>query len=151
MEVPPVYEREHYAFPWKQRENGVHISNQLWTIFCYTRIYKIMFKNWVPTSRDSAVGTATGYGLDGWGVGVRVPVGAGLLSSPHRPELYFGPTQPPIQRLPGALSPGIKRPGSEADHSPPTTAEVKNTRINTAAVLPSFVHLPLRSSGLYSN
>jgi hypothetical protein len=26
----------------------------------------------------------------------------------------------------GALSPGIKRPGREADHSPPTSAEVKN-------------------------
>jgi hypothetical protein len=27
-------------------------------------------------NRDSAVGIATGYGLDGRGVGVRVPVGA---------------------------------------------------------------------------
>jgi hypothetical protein len=26
----------------------------------------------------------------------------------------------------GALSPGIKRPGREADHSPPSSAEVKN-------------------------
>jgi hypothetical protein len=26
----------------------------------------------------------------------------------------------------GALLPGIKRPGLEADHSPPSTAEVKN-------------------------
>jgi hypothetical protein len=25
--------------------------------------------------RDSSVSIATGYGLDGWGVGVRVPVG----------------------------------------------------------------------------
>jgi hypothetical protein len=36
-----------------------------------------------------------------------------------------GPTQPPIQRVPRALSPGVKRPGREADHSPPTSAEVK--------------------------
>jgi hypothetical protein len=27
---------------------------------------------------------------------------------------------------PGALSQGIKRPGSEGDHSPPSMAEVKN-------------------------
>jgi hypothetical protein len=26
---------------------------------------------------------------------------------------------------PGALSPGVERPGSEADHSPPSSAEVK--------------------------
>jgi hypothetical protein len=35
------------------------------------------------------------------------------------------PTQPPIQWVPGALSLGVKRPGREADHSPPSTAEVK--------------------------
>jgi hypothetical protein len=29
----------------------------------------------------------------------------------------------------GALSPGIKRQGLEADHSPPSTAEVKKTQI----------------------
>jgi len=38
-----------------------------------------------------------------------------------------GSTQPPIQRLPGALSLGVKRPGREADHSPPFSAEVNNT------------------------
>jgi hypothetical protein len=31
----------------------------------------------------------------------------------------------PIQWIPGDLSPGLKRPGREADHSPPTSAEVK--------------------------
>jgi hypothetical protein len=34
-------------------------------------------------------------------------------------------TQPPIQWVPGALSLGVKRPGREADHSPPSSAEVK--------------------------
>jgi hypothetical protein len=34
-------------------------------------------------------------------------------------------TQPRIQWLPGALSPGVKRPGSETDHSPPASAEAK--------------------------
>jgi hypothetical protein len=36
-----------------------------------------------------------------------------------------GSTQPPIQLVPRALSPGLQRPGHEADHSPPTSAEVK--------------------------
>jgi hypothetical protein len=38
----------------------------------------------------------------------------------------LGPTQPPTQRVPGALSLRVKRPGREADHSPPSSAEVKN-------------------------
>jgi hypothetical protein len=36
------------------------------------------------------------------------------------------PTQPLIQWVPGAPSPEVKRPGREADHSPPYNAEVKN-------------------------
>jgi hypothetical protein len=37
-------------------------------------------------SRDSAVGVATGYGLDDRGVGVRVPVGERIFTSPRRPD-----------------------------------------------------------------
>jgi len=36
------------------------------------------------------------------------------------------PTQPPIQWIAGVLSLGIKRPGREADHSPPTSGEIRN-------------------------
>jgi hypothetical protein len=64
----------------------------------------------------------TGYGLDDRGVGVRVPVGSRIFSSPRRPERLRS-TQPPIQWVPGALSPGVKRQGREADHSPPASVE----------------------------
>jgi hypothetical protein len=37
----------------------------------------------------------------------------------------LGPTQPPIEWLQGDLSLGVKRPGRKADHSPPSSAEVK--------------------------
>jgi len=37
----------------------------------------------------------------------------------------LGLTHPPSQ-VPGALSPGAKRPGDQADHSPPSSAEAKN-------------------------
>jgi hypothetical protein len=42
--------------------------------------------------RDSAVGIATGYGLDdrGVGVGVRVQVAARIFSSPRRPDRLWG-------------------------------------------------------------
>jgi hypothetical protein len=42
-------------------------------------------------SRDSSVGIATGYGLDDRGVGVRVPVGSRIFSSPRRPHGVWGP------------------------------------------------------------
>jgi hypothetical protein len=34
-------------------------------------------------------------------------------------------TQPPIQLVPGTLFLGVRRPGREADHSPPCRAEVR--------------------------
>jgi hypothetical protein len=49
------------------------------------------------------------------------------FSTSSRPAL--GPTQPPIQWVPVALSTGVKRPRRETDHSPPTIAEVKKCGI----------------------
>jgi hypothetical protein len=43
---------------------------------------------------DSIVGIATGYGLDDRGVGVRVPVGSRIFSSPRRPDRLWGPPSP---------------------------------------------------------
>jgi hypothetical protein len=76
-------------------------------------------------SRDSSVGIATDYGLDDRMIGVRIPPGLGIFffDTASRPAL--GPTQPLIQRVPGALSVGVERPGCEVDHSPPSTDEVK--------------------------
>jgi hypothetical protein len=41
-------------------------------------------------------------------------------------QMGTGPTQPHIQWVLGALSLGIKWPGHEAHHSPPSSAEVKS-------------------------
>jgi hypothetical protein len=64
----------------------------------------------------------------------------------HRDNFIFcasrtglGPTQPPIQWAPGALSLGVKRPGREADHSPPSSAEAKNAWSYTST-LPVRLH-----------
>jgi hypothetical protein len=68
--------------------------------------------------RDSSVGIAKGYGLDDRG------------SNPGRGKVFLsfrarkpalGPRQLPLQ-----LVLGMKSPGCEADHSPPSSVEVKN-------------------------
>jgi hypothetical protein len=72
-----------------------------------------------------AVGIALGYGLDNWGSGVRFPTGLGIFLFTIASITALGPTQPPIQWVPGALSLGVKQQGREADHSPPPSAKVK--------------------------
>jgi hypothetical protein len=57
---------------------------------------------------------------------VKFPVGARDFSFSTASGLALEPTQPPIQWVPGALSPGVMRPGCEADHLPPSSAEVNN-------------------------
>jgi hypothetical protein len=50
-----------------------------------------------------------------------------FFSSPHRLKPALGPTQPPIQWVHGALSLGVKQPGHELSHSPPSSSKVKNS------------------------
>jgi hypothetical protein len=56
---------------------------------------------------------------------VRFPAGVGIFLFTTASRTAPGPTQPPIQWVQGAVSLGVKRPGREADHSPPSSAEVK--------------------------
>jgi hypothetical protein len=77
------------------------------------------------SNRDSSVGIGLGYGLDDRGGGFESRQGLGifLLTTPSRTAL--GPIQRPIQWVKGTLSLGVKLSGREADHSPPSSAEVK--------------------------
>jgi hypothetical protein len=88
--------------------------------------------------RDSAVSMATGYGLDYRGDGFRVPVESRIFSSTSRTDRSCDPT---IQWVQDSLSPRVKRQGREADHSPPTSAEMKKMWIYTST-------LPIRLLGL---
>jgi hypothetical protein len=49
------------------------------------------------------------YGLDDRAIEVRSPTGAEDFSSSPASRPALGPTQPPIQWVPGVLSPGVKR------------------------------------------
>jgi hypothetical protein len=58
-----------------------------------------------------------------------------LFANSSRPAL--GPTQPPNEWVPGALTPGVKRLEREGDHSPPSSAEIKNASIYSS--IPQYV------------
>jgi hypothetical protein len=75
-------------------------------------------------SRDSSVGIALGYKLDDRGSRDRFPAGAGNFSSHHRVQNGSGayPASYPMGTRGSFL--GVKRQGREADHSPPSSAEV---------------------------
>jgi hypothetical protein len=69
--------------------------------------------------RDTSVGIATGYGLDGpgiesrWGARFFAHVQTGPEAHPASCTMGIGPF------------PRVKRPGRDADHSPPSRAEVR--------------------------
>jgi hypothetical protein len=76
-------------------------------------------------SRDSSVGIALGYGMDDRGSRVRFSAGAGNFSLHHRIKNDSGALPTSYPRGTRWFSLGVKRAGREADHSPPSSAEVK--------------------------
>ena len=70
-------------------------------------------------ARDSSVGTATRYGLDGPGI---ESLWGRYFPHPSRPAL--GPTHLPIQWVPG-LYRVVKPPERGVDHPPTPSSEVK--------------------------
>jgi hypothetical protein len=78
-------------------------------------------------SQYSSVGKATGYGLDGWD------------SIPGNVRFSLHHSVQTGSRAHPALSPGVKRQGREADHSPPSSAVVKN-----GGAIPPLPHMSSR-------
>jgi hypothetical protein len=99
--------------------------------YCRSNIRSVNQRTFSLQSRDSDIGIATGYGLNYQWVRVRILVRARIFTSSCRPDRpRFHPTSYPV--VPGALSPRVKRPRREADHLPPTSAEVKKTWMYTS-------------------
>jgi hypothetical protein len=91
---------------------------------CFVELISLVNVKLFLKSRESSVSISLDYVLDDLGFDYRRGLGIFLFTAASRKAL--GSTQPPIQWVPGALSLVIKRPGREADHSPPSSAEVRN-------------------------
>jgi hypothetical protein len=93
-------------FPFLPRPFNAHL------ICSYKDALKKMFVLW---KWDSAVGIATGYGRDGRGVGVRVPVEA-RFSPLHVIQTGPGAHAASYPKGTGSSFLGVEWPGREADH-----------------------------------
>jgi len=56
----------------------------------------------------------------------------------------------PIQWVRGALTPGLKRPGLETDHSPPSSTQIKNACSSTSTT-PVHIHGVVLNQGKVSS
>jgi hypothetical protein len=77
--------------------------------------------------------------VDDRGVGVRVRVGENF-SLFHVVHTGFRAHATSSARVTGTLSPGVKRPGRDADHSPPTMQRSKNMCL--------YIHFPIGPHGV---
>jgi hypothetical protein len=99
--------QRHDLMYWTWTDRGL-----VYIVYTFNNMWNINSTYWLDVSRDSSVGIVTGYGLD-------EQTGSGV-----HPNSYKGGT--------GGSFPRIKRQGREADHSPPTSAEVKKMWIYTS-------------------
>jgi hypothetical protein len=96
-----------------------HNSNQTFQVLSNSESWCFLNR-----SRDSSVGIATDYGLDGRGSFSGRKKYIFLSSTASR--LALGPAQPPIQCVLRTFSVGVKLPGREAHYSLPSDTKVKN-------------------------
>jgi hypothetical protein len=121
--------------PWMFGGEGINIyaTNKIrfwiYIIKCWPNFHVDLFFNRI---RDSSVRITTGYGIDGQG---------SILSRArffHHSVQTGSVAHPPPYPMgtAGSFSPGVKRPGCEADHSPPSSTEVKN-----GGAIPPLLHV----------
>jgi hypothetical protein len=91
----------------------------------------------------SVVGIATGYGLDGRGVGLQVPVGSRIFFSPRRPDRLWGHPTSYLMSTRGSF-PCAKAAGA---WSWPLTSNSYRGQENVDL----YIHSPIRLHGVVLN
>jgi hypothetical protein len=123
--------------PKWEKSSTPTIQNIIKLLF-FLRVIKLFFNNYT-WSQLNEWGTWEPWSLSRYSDGLRAGrQGKEIFvhSTASRPAV--GPTQPLIQWIPCALSPGVKWPGRGADHSPSTRVKVKNAEL--------YLHSPYISS-----
>jgi hypothetical protein len=91
----------------------------------------LLYRFMVRESRDSSVV---------WMIAGSIPCSSWeFFSSPPRPDRFWGPPSLLSDGYQGLFLLGVKWPGRESDHSPPSSAEVKNTWSCTSCLPYAFV------------
>jgi hypothetical protein len=93
---------------------------------CFNWFYSCLaFKSSSITGQswDSSIGIVPGYGLDDWGL---IP-GKGKIFLFSSLNWLWGPPSLLPNGYWGLFPRGVKQQGREADHSPPSSAKVKNS------------------------
>jgi hypothetical protein len=128
------------AITFPSREISLHIYRNaglatlwilslIWALLC---ILKLLCNSWETVntealsmlrSRGRTVSIVSDYGLDDWAIGIRSPAGKKVFcvqtgSEAHPASCTIGTA--------GLFSRSKVRPGRDADHSPPSSTEVKN-------------------------
>jgi hypothetical protein len=124
----------------KQLFSGFGSKITLWKIFIKIK----HIKGTIIRMLRAVITQLVQHWATGWTIGVQGfdswrGLGIFLFTTMSRTALR--PTQPPIQWVPGALSLGVKWLGHEADHSPPSGAEVRNAWSSTSTP-------PIRLNGM---
>jgi hypothetical protein len=112
------------------------------------------WRNWRSVTAAGSVDLCT-YSVDSreGRKTIFLPLGLSGFDSRQRQEIFLfptasrptlGPTQPPVQWVPGALSPGVKQPGREPGHSLPSSGEVEN-----GGAIPPHVFIQLCLAFIY--
>jgi hypothetical protein len=68
-----------------------------------------------------------------------LPIRTRFFSSSKRPDWFWGPPNHLSSGYKEGISSGVKRPGREADHSPPSSAEVKEDGVYLHS--PACIHI----------
>jgi hypothetical protein len=112
----------HLHDSYKRSERGAKAHGH---IFVLKFMLKVLHYSSFIFFSYCCVGIALGYGLDDRGSRVRFPAGTENFSLHHRVQNGSGahPASNPMDT--GPLSLGVKQPRREANHSPTSSAEVK--------------------------
>jgi hypothetical protein len=95
--------------------------------FINTAQLNIKYATYFKRSRDSSGSIVSDYGMDDRAIGFRFPAGAKNVSSILCVQNSSGAHPASCPMGTGGPFPGGKaRPGRDADHSPPSSAEVVN-------------------------